>query len=429
MTIDTSQLRVSVEEKERWRRVMSVTVPATVVRAEEQRAATQLASRARMKGFRKGRVPKSLIEGRFGGALRQEALDKLIQSAYRGALAAEQLRPISEGEVADLQYQPDQDLTFDIAFDVEPVIEVSRVGGFVVERATPTVTDEQIERVLARVQEQNGVWKPIEEGTPQERDLVSVEILRLDDDTDADAKADVAEAREYDFVIGQGDALPGIEAAIKTLEPGASGEFDVTFPDDFPDESRRGDVERVRIELKGRRVMDVPPLDDDLASQVGDFATLDELRARIREDMEKEATESAENGVRSRLLDLLIEANSFEVPASMVDRYADTVIGRAELPPERLAEVKEQIRPEAERAVKRILVLDRVAETQGLTATEEELDARIEEIAGRNDTTAAKVYAELQKAGRLEALERELTEGKVFEFLKEQSKIIDAPAA
>jgi trigger factor len=239
----------------------------------------------------------------------------------------------------------------------------------------------------------------------------------------------VAEAREYDFVIGQGDALPGIEAAIKTLEPGASGEFDVTFPDDFPDESRRGDVERVRIELKGRRVMDVPPLDDDLASQVGDFATLDELRARIREDMEKEATESAENGVRSRLLDLLIEANSFEVPASMVDRYADTVIGRAELPPERLAEVKEQIRPEAERAVKRILVLDHVAETQGLTATEEELDARIEEIAGRNDTTAAKVYAELQKAGRLEALERELTEAKVFEFLKDQSKIIDAPAA
>jgi trigger factor len=424
MTIDTSQLRVSVEEKERWRRVMSVTVPATVVRAEEERAAAQFASRARMKGFRKGRVPKRLIEGRFGGALRQEALDKLIQSAYRGALAAEQLRPISEGEVADLRYQPDQDLTFDIAFDVEPVIEVSRVGGFVVERATQAVTDEQIERVLARVQEQNGVWKPIEAGTPQERDLVSVEILRLDDDTDVDA-----EAREYDFVIGQGDAIPDIEAAIKTLEPEASGEFDVTFPDDFPDESRRGDVERVRIELKGRRVMDVPPLDDDLAKQVGDFATLDELKARIREDMEKEATESAENGVRSRLLDLLIEANSFDVPASMVDRYAETVIGRAELPPERLAEVKEQIRPEAERAVKRILVLDRVAETQGLTATEEELDARIEEIAGRNDTTAAKVYAELQKAGRLEALERELTEGKVFEFLKEQSKIIDAPAA
>jgi trigger factor len=145
--------------------------------------------------------------------------------------------------------------------------------------------------------------------------------------------------------------------------------------------------------------------------------------------MEKEATESAENGVRSRLLDLLIEANSFEVPASMVERYAETVIGRAELPPERLAEVKEQIRPEAERAVKRILVLDRVAETQGLTATEEELDARIEAIAGRNDTTAATVYAELQKAGRLEALERELTEAKVFEFLKDQSKIIDAPAA
>ena len=403
---------------------MSVTVPASVVQKEEQRAARQLASRARMKGFRKGRVPAKVIESRYGGALRREALDKLIGDAYREALAAEELRPISEGEVEDVQYQPEQDLTFAIAFDVEPVIDLERLGGFAVERSTPPFTDEHLAGVLARIQEQNGVWQPVEEGSPEDRDLVSVTILKLGGEEVRDG-----EGRDYDFVIGQGDAIPDIDQAIKSLEPGAAGDFDVTFPDDFPDESRRGDTERIRITLTGRRMLDVPELDDDLAKQVGDFETLDELKAKVRGDMEKEAAQAAEGAVRSRLLDLLLEANPFDVPQSMVDGYADSVIDDQGIPEDKIADLREQIRPEAERAVKRILMIDRIADTQGLRATEDELDDRIEEIADANETAAAKVYAELQKAGRLEAIERELTETKVFNFLKEQSEIIDAPQA
>ena len=99
MTIDASRLQVSVQEQERWRRRMSVTVPAALVQEEEKRAARHLASRTKMKGFRKGRVPTKVIESRFSGALRQEAIDKLIRDAYRQALASEQLRPISEAEI------------------------------------------------------------------------------------------------------------------------------------------------------------------------------------------------------------------------------------------------------------------------------------------------------------------------------------------
>ena len=424
MTIDASQLQVSVQERERWRRVLSVTIPAALVRAEEERAAGAIASRARMKGFRKGRVPKHLIEGRYKGALRQEAIDKLVQGAYREALAAEGLQPISEGELEDLQYPPDDDLTFAIAFDVAPQIDVERLGGFVVERPSGDVTDDQIAAVLDRVRQQNGVWRPLEEGAPEDGNLVSVHIVRLAEEEEEGA----AEGRDYDFVVGEGDAIPDIEAAIKTLEPGGEGEFDITFPDDFPDESRRGESERIRIKLTARRTLELPELDDDFAKQVGEFETVDDLQAKIREDMEKEASESAENVVRGRLLDQLIEANPFEVPISMVDRYTDGVIGSTEIPPERLEEVRAQVRPEAERAVKRLLMVDRVAETQGLAATEDDIDERVEEIAGKNDAGAAKIYAELQKSGRLEALERELTENKVFNFLKDQSEIIDATA-
>ena len=185
----------------------------------------------------------------------------------------------------------------------------------------------------------------------------------------------------------------------------------------------------MEVTLLGRKQLELPELGDDLARQVGAFDTLDELKARVRDDLEKDANEQAEAVVRGRLLDLLVDANPFEVPVSMVDRYADGAIGeQPEMDPERLDELRDSIRPEAEKAVKRLLLIDRIVETQGLGATEEEIDARVEEIAEASDSTPAKIYASLQKAGRLESLEREMTERKVFDFLKEQSEITDGPA-
>ncbi len=416
MTLDASRLQVSVQEQERWRRKMSVTVPASVVREEEQRTARQFASQARLKGFRKGHVPTRVIESRFGGALRKEALDKLIQEAYRSALASERLQPISEGQVEDVHYEPEQDLKFEVAFDIQPVIELSRLGGFSVKRPVPEVKDEHVTQVLARIREQNGAWRPVDEGDPIDGDLVSVKILRLD--------GEAAEARDYDFVLGKGDAIGDIETAIKTLAPGGVGDFDIRFPEDLPDESKRGTSERVRITLVSRRTLDLPPLDDSLAKSVGEFETLAELTAKVREDMEKESEQRSDAAVRGQLLELVLEANPFEVPGSMVDRYLDTILGEAkDVPAEKLAEAREQIRHEAERQVKRILAIDRVADARGLAATEDEIDNRVEEIATANATSPAKVYASLQKAGRLESIEREITERKVFDFLKAQSEI------
>lgn len=420
MTIDATRLQVSVQEQERWRRRMSVTIPAAVVREEEQRTAKHFASQARLKGFRKGRVPTRVIESRFGGALRKEALDKLIQEAYRQAIASERLQPISEGQIEDVHYEPEQDLKFEVAFDVQPVIELARLGGFSVKRPPAEVNEEHVTQVLERIREQNGAWRLADAGKPVDGDYVSVKTLRLD--------GKGAEPRDYDFVLGKGDAIPDIEAAIKTLEVGGGGpaeaEFDVRFPEDLPDESRRGTSERIRLTLVSRRTLDLPPMDDSLARQVGEFETLAELTAKVREDLEKEAGHRADSVVRTQLLEFVVEANPFEVPASMVDRYLDTILGEPkDVPADKLAEARGQIRPEAERAVKRILALDRIADARGLAATEDEIDKRVEEIATANSTTPAKVYASLQKAGRIDTIERELTEKKVFDFLKAQSEI------
>ncbi len=420
MAVEGIELQISVEEGERWRRTMSVTVPSGVVSSERRRLSGELAARVKLPGFRKGHVPSSVVEQRFGDSLSREALDKLIGAAYREALSQQELNPISEGEVADVRYEPDRDLTFSISFDVRPEIELSRLGGFKVERPPIEGLDDRLEQVLGRLREERGTWQPLDGGHPEDGHLVNVQIQRM-------KNGEAGEAQPYQLVLGQGDAIPDIEEAIKSLEVDGSGEFVVRFPDDFPNEERRGEEEQLHIRLDSRQHLEVPELDAEFAKSLGEFEGVEDLTEKIRADLEKEAEEQAESVVRGKLLDAILDANPFTVPVSMVDRYVESVLGDPEgVSPEKLIEAKQQLAPQAEHAVRRILVIDRLSEMQELRATEEELDGRIEEIAKKSGDTPAKIYASLQKSERLEALKREITERKVFDFLKEQSEITEA---
>jgi len=418
MAIDPSTLRIDLEEQEAWQRRLTVTVPAGTVQTERNKVVQKLGARLKLPGFRKGKVPVHVVEQRFGGAVDQEMLDKVIGEAYKAALRAQELQPISEGQVDEVKYKPREDLTFSISFDVQPVIELGRLGGFTVQRPKIEVVEEDVNRVLERLRDQNGVWKPLEDGGPEDGNLVTLEIQRLENGEPA------GDSRPYEIILGDGEAIPEVEDAIRTLAVGETGEFTVTFPDDFADESRRGEKEHLRIMLQARKIKELPELTDEFAASMGDFENLDGLRARVREDLEKEAEGQAEDVVRGQLVENLLEANPFQVPRSMTERYVESVLGdTSKLDPELVSRTRESIRPEAEKAVKRILLLDRIAELQSLRASEDEVDERVQEIARRNDMKPGQVYSNLQKSGRLETLEREITETKVWSFLVEESTV------
>jgi trigger factor len=418
MAIDPSNLRIDLEEQDAWRRRLTVTVPAGSVQTERSKIIQKLGSRLKVPGFRQGKIPGNIVEQQYGRALDQEVLDKVIGEAYRVALKNLELEPISEGQVEDVQYKPREDLTFSISFDVQPVIDLERVGGFTITRPKIEVVDEDLDRVVERLRNQAGVWKPLEEGVAEDGNLATVEIQRLE------GGEPTGESRPYEIVLGDGEAIAEVEDAVRTLSVGETGDFTVTFPDDFPDEDRRGEKQHLRITLQGRKVKELPQLTEEFARSMGDFEDMDALRARILEDLGKEANEQAESVVRSQLVENLLEANPFQVPRSMTERYMESVLGdTSKLDPEVLAQTQERLRPEAERAVKRILVVDRVAELRSLRATEDEVDERVQAIAENNSAKPAQVYANLQKSGSLDALEREITERKVFDFLKGESTI------
>ncbi len=419
MTIDPKRLRVSVTEGERWRRDLAITVPADIVGRERARVMGNVSGRARMPGFRKGRIPARVLERRYGAAVEQETLENILNEATRAAIRSERLRPISDPEVGAVRSEPGEDLFFEISFDIEPRIEIERSGGFVVERPAVEVGETDIDAVLLRLRQQNGAWRPLEDGFPEAGNAVSVSILQLDQED--------AEARDYEFVLGEGDAIPDVERAIEQLEVGTDGDFVVRFPDDFPNEERRGEEERLRIRLVGRKALDLPELDDDFAASL-DFANLDDLRDKVRVDLEQNAAGQAEQVVRARLMEFVLEANSFEAPDSMVDRYLDAVAGDGpeDAPPEKVAEMKAAVRPRAQRAVRTMLAVESLARTNDLVASPLEVSERVDEIARGNGVRPETVEAQLRRNGRMESLEREITEGKVFEFLKQQSEIIQA---
>jgi trigger factor len=431
MSPDTTSLKVAVQEQESWSRRLSITVPAERVQRTRGAVTSQIVRNARMPGFRQGKLPKRVVEQRFGPSIDQETVDRTIQEAYREALESQGLTPISQGKVDKVEYQPGSDLTFEVQLEVQPEVDLARTTGFTVSRPAAEVGEEDVDAVLERLRDDRAEWVEVEgEQKPDFGDQVTVEITALDAEG---STQEGEEARTYRFVIGEGQAIPDVEQAILALATGEESTSTIQFPEDFPDEARRGEEQRLHVRLTRTERKQLPEVDDEFAKAVGDFEDVAALRTRVLDDLRADAEQRAESEVRQQLLDLIIEANPFSVPDSMVDRYLDHMTGHSHADgqkhqhtpeqEEQLAKVREGLRPQAEWSLKRSMIVDRLAEQEGLTATQDEIDARVEELATKHERSPSEVWLQLEKSGQLEMLEREITEDKVFRHLLAQNTV------
>lgn len=420
MATEAPEYRVSVEKPAAWSRRLTITIPAERIAAEKKQAVERLSKRARLPGFRAGRVPKSVMEKRFGPAIEQEAVEKVIGDVYRKVLESEGLQPITQGNIDNVDYQPGSDLTFNVELEVRPEIELERVGGFAVMREQPATGEQQVDEVLQRIREENAVWRTKEDATPAAGDMATVEITPLDAATSAEPR----QPRRYQIVIGEGQAVPAVEDAVRTLKGGEEAEFEVDLPADAENADAGTKPHRMHIRMVEVKSPEFPELDDEFAKGLGDFDDLATLKARVREDLEREAARESERSLRMQLIQQIIDANPFEVPASMVQNYLERMMPvREGVDSERMQQARQEMWPMAEQAIKRSLVVERIAEMEGLHATPAEVDARIDEMAERAGRGRGEVIAQLKKSGRLDEIEQEISEEKVFEYLKSLSDI------
>ena len=411
-----SEITVEKTAEDSASKSLKVTVPVDRVREAEAKALKYYVQRARLPGFRPGKAPPAVVRKRFGDAIRQSVLEEVIRESWETAKTSESLKPITDPSIRNLKFEDGSPIEFDLLVEVRPELTLGRTGGFRVERRVAPVADAAVEEQLARVQEQKATWIPVEGAKPSPGQMVRVEVAPLDE-------AGAGAAQPYDLVLGQNQAIPDLEERIMTLLPGEQADAEVKFPEDHPDESRRGQSRRVRVTLHDVKRQDLPPLDDAFAREVGDFENLDALRAAVRQDLEREATREADAQVRQALVQQVVEANNVQAPESLVHRLMHGYAEMYKVPEDQLAGFEQQFHGIAEAQVKRDLALDSLVESQGLRATESELDQRINTIATARGTPPGQVYASLQKANRLQELERAITEEKVFEFLLKQSTV------
>jgi trigger factor len=414
-----SDISIVTTKEDAASKSLQVTVPVDRIQQAETKAVRYYSKQARLPGFRQGKAPETVVRRRFGDAIRQTVLEQLIRESWDEALKAQALKPIAEPHIHDLKYEAGQPLEFEFHVEVRPDVALGRSGGFTVQRSVKPVAESEVEEKLRDLQERKANWLPLEGQKPSPGQMVRVEVTPLDD-------GNPGSAQPYSMVLGEGRAIPDVEERVMQLLPGETVETDVRFPDDFPDESRRGQTRKVRITLLDVKRQELPALDDAFAREVGDFETLDQLRAGLRADLEQDGQAQADAAVRQELLQQIFAANEVPAPASLVDRLIRGYMEAYSIPAEQFETFAREFRPMAEQQVRRELVLDTVVEAHGLAATEADLDARVQQLAAGRNLSAGQLYAQLEKAGRLRDLERSLTEEKAFAWLLQQSTVVDA---
>ena len=426
--VDVSKLDVNVTEHPHCRRVVDLVVPPDIVEAEAKAAFRDLASGVRIKGFRKGRVPKHVLAARHA-EIEGDVRRKLVQDSVEAVVKDRGLAPVGRVAVETIRFRPGEPLSFRAVFDVRPEIVIERVHGFRQEPPPePELDDEEVDRHLEQLRRDRVGWRRVEHGAPKAGDAATVVISRADAELGPDEQRargseehDLdGEQRAYKFVLGQAEALPGIEQAVESLTPKSEGVFDVAFPGSS--ESEPGETRTLRIRLLEREVPELPELNDHFAASLGDFESLEALRSDLRSRLTKLHSAVRKQEMDADLFRQVMEANDFQVPRSMVE---DLVAGRlANLEPtneEDAEELRAELWEPAEMAVKQFLFRKAMVEKFGLAPTEEELDEAVEKLAEDLGQTPSQLYADLQKSGEMHEVVARVEDRKVTEFLRSRS--------
>ncbi len=425
LNAETPTVRCEVEELPRWRRRLSLRVePQSAERARE-RHVRRLAKRVKVKGFRPGKAPHDLIRQQYKDEIEREALKELLQEGVSAGIRQAGLDPVTTPEVSDVHWAPDGGLELVAEVDVKPEIELPRTGGFRIEKKIRRIDDADVDRVLERLRDERAEWRPVERPAA-DGDRIVFDSVPLGDDGEP---RDAERIENHEVELGKGELLPDFEAGLTGRAAGDQTRVTVRFAEDHPNAALRGRSREFDVSVSEVREKLPPAMDDAFAREVGDFESLGTLRERIRRNLEEEIAQQSTREVNEALIDEIISANPIDLPESMVERYLRNMMSDrhgplgGQVPPEREEQLRGVLRPGAERALRRYYILQRIAEREGLEAGDEALEAALRERLDE-DQTLDQARGALERSGQLDDLRFHLTMERVFDWLRERSRVI-----
>ncbi len=437
-------MNVQVTESGTWRRTLEIEAPAEDVDKRLNDAYRKYSKTLNLPGFRKGKIPLSVVKRQFGPAIQGEVVQEMVEEFYREASEAEGIQPVSQASIDDINFEEGQPLVFKASVDVRPEITVETYKELKVTRPVFAVEDEHVDSRLRYMQEESATEQVVERAADLD-DVVFADVEELDEGGSPvpDHGSEDQSIRLFKTEDGKptdlAEQLMGISA-------GESREVKITRPvqdehdhedcdhDHDPDDHDEGPKEETvmfRVTAKEIRERELPELDDELAQDVGGVETLDELKTQIRNEMQTQYEQMIRQRVEENLMDALIEENPFEVPDSMVENYLNGMIesykqeqaGHDQGIDEDA--LREEGRDQAERGVKRFLLLDAVADQENIEVTDDDLDKHLEEMSQRHNIEGPRLRQILSRTEQLDQIESEIKTQKTFDFLIDNADVED----
>lgn len=433
-------MKVNVEELSQVQRRVTVELPAQEVDKTLNKIYSKLKNSVKIKGFRPGKAPRSILERYYGDQAASEGSQELLGGSYAEALKETGLEPVAQPEFDFEAPKPGQDFVYKLTFDVRPEFELKKEDyqGFAIKEPKLEVTEEEIASRLDQLAERQAVLVPVEEERPAAiGDVVVVDYQAFDGDKPLDG----GKAENVEVDLGAGQSQQEIELALLKAKVGDTAEASVHFEDDHPNKKMAGKDIRFVMQVKGLKNKVKPEMDDDFARSLGgEFETLAALKDRISQDLEKMYQEQKDQEARRQLLDQVRELGEFEVPTSLVEGELEDMVKdfmqrlsqsgmdpkAAGLDPMKLAD---DFRPQAEKKVRAGIVLGKISEMEDVQVAEEDIDAEFAKMAERTGQPAKALKDIYNKNNAMPSLTARILEEKTLQAIKAGATITQVDPA
>jgi len=422
-------LKVELTNKETNVVEIKVELPQEQVEKAIERAYHKIRKDFSLPGFRKGRVPRNILEKRYGIEIfYEDAANILLQESYPQAIQEQELEPVDQPEVEVEQIDSQQPFIYTATVTVKPQLELGQYKDMNFEKEKVQVTDEDVEKELDGLRNSKGKLVALEAGSAEQGDQVVIDFVgRLDGE-----EFEGGQGSDYPLTLGSGSFVPGFEDQLIGAKIGDKVNVKLAMPDEYHSEELAGKEVEFEVDVKEIKRNELPALDDEFAKDVGDHETLAELKDFLRERLEDRAKNEAEGKLREEVLSAARENASVDIPDAMIDNEVDSMLRQMEnrfaqqglklddylnYTNKKLDDIKEEMRPEAEKNVKTELLLEAVASTENINVEESELDEEIAQLAKAYNQEADGLRKALAAGGQIAGIEQVVLHRKVIDFL------------
>ena len=386
-------MSVLLETKSGLKRRLQITVDAQKMTASYDSKLVEHARKANFKGFRPGKVPKTVVQRYYGEALRQQVREEFVQSSFESALETEGLRLAGQPEIANLpDWKGNGDFTYEVDFEVYPTVDLGDFSNLTIKKYEVEVKPLDVEESLDQLRDQNIDWEPVERAA-EDGDTVVIDYAG----TINGESFDGGSGKDMSVHIGANNMIPGFEEGLIGIEKGVSRELKLVFPDDYHAKKLAGESVEFMVEAKEVKAGAKPELDDEFAKKLN-VQSVDELREKVLEEMQRNAKDQLAGKQKDIVMDVLLEAYDFELPEVLLDAERQYLESAAKANEDSSIDIEEQ----AQRRVKLGVLLSEIVRHYDIKVSKSAVQQRIMRMSGGSREIMNWLYSDKNRLVEIE---------------------------